>query len=471
MKTVELGGGLRPRDTVSSFARLLPPLVLGAALNPLNSSMLSTALTRLTHSFKQDVGAGSLLITPLYITATIAQPLMGRLADLYSPRKVNLAGLLLVLIAALIGAWAPTFGWLILSRVLLGLGTSANYPSAIAILRRHFAQEGKEMPASVLGWIMVGGQAALVLGPTIGGVLTEWLGWRGIFLINIPLVLVTLWMVRWIPKEKNGQRDHSRRLDVPGILLFTGLLISLYFLLTRRPLTFIGPAALLLFLAGLIVWERRLADPFIHVRLFRQQPSLTLVYIQSVASSYILYLMLYGLPQWIEGVKDISPSKTGLLLLPMSLASAASSMLASRLKSITLITLGGIISAALACAGLFLLDRSSPLTIVTGVSIVMGVAMGTNPMANQASLNLEAPQELTGISFGLYRTFAYLGAIASGAQLKFIFHKGVTDDSFREISWFCLYSTLIMIALYLPVLIGRRMRRTTPSSVAARGHR
>jgi MFS family permease len=185
------GGGLRAGDKVSSFARLLPPLVLGAALNPLNSSMLSTALTRLTHSFGRDAGAGALLITPLYITATIAQPLMGRLADLYSPRKVNQAGLLLVLIAALIGAWAPSFGWLIISRVLLGLGTSANYPSAVAILRRHFAREGKEMPGSVLGWIMVGGQAALVLGPTIGGVLTEWLGWHGIFLINIPLVLVT----------------------------------------------------------------------------------------------------------------------------------------------------------------------------------------------------------------------------------------------------------------------------------------
>src|ERR1700754_4655531 len=131
----------------TAVARLLPPLVLGAMLNPLNSTMLSTALTQLTHSFGRDVSAGALLITPLYITATIAQPLMGRLADIYSPKRVNLAGLVLVLAAAIGGMLAPSFGWLIFSRVLLGLGTSANYPSAVAILRRHFAGEGREMPA------------------------------------------------------------------------------------------------------------------------------------------------------------------------------------------------------------------------------------------------------------------------------------------------------------------------------------
>src|SRR5882762_7173570 len=125
-----------------AVARLLPPLVLGAMLNPLNSTMLSTALTQLTHSFGRDVGSGALLITPLYITATIAQPLMGRLADIYSPKLVNIVGLGLVLAAAVVGMMAPSFGWLIFSRILLGLGTSANYPSAIAILRRHYASEG-----------------------------------------------------------------------------------------------------------------------------------------------------------------------------------------------------------------------------------------------------------------------------------------------------------------------------------------
>src|ERR1700742_672483 len=142
-------------DDRRTMRRLLPPLVLGAMLNPLNSTMLSTALTQLTHSFGRDVSAGALLITPLYITATIAQPLMGRLADIYSPKLVNMAGLGLVLAAAVVGIVAPSFGWLIFSRILLGLGTSANYPSAIAILRRYYAERGRVMPSNALGWIAV----------------------------------------------------------------------------------------------------------------------------------------------------------------------------------------------------------------------------------------------------------------------------------------------------------------------------
>src|ERR1700753_856411 len=135
-------------DDGRAMRRLLPPLVLGAMLNPLNSTMLSTALTRLTHSFGRDVAEGALLITPLYITAMIGQPLMGRLADLYSPKRINYLGLALVLAAGIVGIASRSFSWLIVSRILLGLGTSANYPSAIAILRRYYADRGKPMPAN-----------------------------------------------------------------------------------------------------------------------------------------------------------------------------------------------------------------------------------------------------------------------------------------------------------------------------------
>lgn len=440
-----------------AVARLLPPLVLGAMLNPLNSTMLSTALTQLTHSFGREVSAGALLITPLYITATIAQPLMGRLADIYSPRLVNMVGLILVLAAAVVGMMAPSFGWLIFSRILLGLGTSANYPSAIAILRRHYANEGQVMPQSALGWITMGGQVSLVLGPVIGGVLTEWLGWEGIFLINIPLVAVTLWLSRRIPKD--GVAGTRRSLDLPGILIFSLLLVTLFFTLTTQPLSWYEPVALGVLLIGLILWEKGKEDPFIHVRLFREQPFLTLVYIQSAASSYILYLTLYGLPQWLEGVKRLSPSETGLILLPMSLMAVVSALIVPRWGRPWLTNLLAVVSAGAGSAALFLLHAGSPILLVVAVSMLMGIATGVNPIANQVSLNEEAPQHLTGISFGLYRTFAYLGAIASGSQLKSIFKKGVTDDSFRGIAMYATCSALILIILYLPVWFRRGSRR------------
>jgi MFS family permease len=393
------------------MTRLLPPLVIGAMLNPLNSTMLSTALMRLTHAFGHDVSSGALLITPLYITAMIGQPLMGRLADLYSPKKVSYLGLVLVMVAVIIGMLAPSFGWLIVSRVILGLGTSANYPSAIAILRRYYAERGRVMPANALGWIAVGGMVSMVLGPMVGGFLTEWWGWRGIFLINIPLVLLVGWLSRVLPDE--------------------------------RPVR-----------AG----KRKAGESLGLVRLFRDRPIVALIYIQSTAAGLVLYLTLYGLPQWLEEVKKLSPSATGLILLPMSLSAAVSSLVISRRCGPLTTKWLAVICTVAGCASLFALNAGSPITTIIIVSLLVGLITGTNPIANQASLNEEAPPELSGISFGLYRTFVYIGAIGSGALLKVIFHKGVTDASFRQICWFSLYSSLIMILLYLPMLIGRRRR-------------
>jgi hypothetical protein len=94
--------------------------------------------------------------------------------------------------------------------------------------------------------------------------------------------------------------------------------------------------------------------------------------------------------------------------------------------------------------------------VVIGVSVLVGMITGVNPIANQASLNEAVPAELSGFSFGLYRTFVYLGAVGSGVLLKTIFHKGVTDASFREIAWWTVCSSLVMTVLYLPVLFARR---------------
>jgi len=383
--------------------------------------MLSTALTRLTHSFGRDVAAGALLITPLYITAMIGQPLMGRLADIYSPKRVNYLGLVLVLAAVLVGVFAPSFGWLIVSRALLGLGTSANYPSAIAILRRYYAERGKTMPANALGWIAVGGMVSMVLGPMIGGFVTEWWGWQGIFLVNLPLVVLVAWMSRVLPGGQPVRADN--------------------------------PAGV----AGAAVGAERARRPAV-VRLFLERPIVLLIYIQSAAAGLILYLTLYGLPQWLEGVLNLSPSQTGLILLPMSLSAAVSSLWVSRKGSPLVTKWLAVISAAAGSLSLFVLHAGSPVIVVVGVSVLVGLITGFNPIANQASLNEAVSPDLSGFAFGLYRTFVYLGAVGSGALIKLIFHKGVTDESFRQICWASLYSSLIMMVLYIPVLFGRRKR-------------
>ncbi len=435
------------------------PLILGTMMNPLNSTMLSTALLSLCSSFKVSIGQGAILITSLYVTSTIAQPLMGRLADVYSAKKINQLGFILALAAALIGAFAPAFGWLIVSRIMLGFGTSAAYPSAMALINKKYADEKKPVPGRVLGLIGTSAQISMVLGPVLGGLLTQWLSWKGIFLINVPWVIVSLYLSGAIPdfpaNKKNQSQNLFKKLDMLGIILFSTFLLSLLQALIQHTFSWLLVVPATVLFALLILWERRQETPFIDVRLLAHKPALLLVYVRALATSYILYQMLYAMPQWIEGVKRMTPAATGLMMLPESAMAFATGLLISKSTRLFRQNLFGVIIMLLACIGWFRLDARSGIAYILAVTLVMGVAEGTNLIANQALLNAEAPLAQKGVSSGLYRTFAYLGAIISSTQIKQLFHNGVTDHSFHIIGITIIGSCGALMVLLVPLWFRR----------------
>src|SRR6202000_2555809 len=118
------------------------PLALGSMLNPINSTMISTALAPIGKGFGATVAQTVWLIAGLYLTSAIAQPTMGRLADLFGPRRIYLISLVLVAIAGIVGALAPSLAVLVGARVLLGVGTSGAYPSAMRIFRSQGDRHG-----------------------------------------------------------------------------------------------------------------------------------------------------------------------------------------------------------------------------------------------------------------------------------------------------------------------------------------
>ena len=90
--------------------------------------------------------------------------------------------------------------------------------------------------------------------------------------------------------------------------------------------------------------------------------------------------------------------------------------------------------------------------LIVGITIVIGIATGINMISNQSALSAETTTGNTGVSFGLYRTFSYLGAILSGTQMKVLFHNGVSDHSLHLSGWYASISCCILIILYIPTL-------------------
>src|SRR5580704_14517754 len=115
--------------------RFVAPLALGAALNPINSTMLAVAIVPIADSLHVGVAQAGWLIAGLYLAAAVAQPMMGRLVDLFGPRSVYLASLVFVAVAGVIGWRATSLASLEIARVVLGIGTSGAYPSAMRLFR------------------------------------------------------------------------------------------------------------------------------------------------------------------------------------------------------------------------------------------------------------------------------------------------------------------------------------------------
>ena len=440
--------------------RFMLPLVLGTMMNPLNSTMLATALITLCNSFRVTVGQGAILITSLYVTSTIAQPLMGRLADIYSAKKINTLGFILVMLAAIIGIFAPGLPWLIVSRIVLGLGTSAAYPSAMALINKKYAGAHKAVPGSVLGIVAISSQVSMVLGPTLGGVLTQFLGWRGIFFINIPWVIIAMFLSRAIPDYPVAKSEVKmsifRKLDIPGIILFSAFLLSLLYLLIGHDVSWISIGASILLFALLVVWEWKHDAPFIDVKLLVHRPALSLVYMRTLATNYILYLILYAMPQWVESVRHVMPAKTGLIMLPTSVMAITMGLIISKSNKPVMQNVLGVFVMLMACGGILFLNQNVSIFLVLGFAVIMGSADGINMIANQALLNREAPLSQKGVSFGLYRTAGYIGAIISSTQLKTLFHNGVTDQSFHRIGFYASVSSVVLLLLLVPLLMRKK---------------
>src|SRR5215467_13656684 len=118
-----------------SGRRLVGAVLAGTLLNPLNSSMIAVALVLLQSDFRVSVATASWLLSGFALAAAVAQPLMGRFADLFGPRRIFCTGLLVVGVASVLAPLAPAFGWLIACRMLQAFGTSAAYPAGLAIIR------------------------------------------------------------------------------------------------------------------------------------------------------------------------------------------------------------------------------------------------------------------------------------------------------------------------------------------------
>ncbi|CAM4295327.1 MFS transporter [Paenibacillus tarimensis] len=449
---------------------------LGVLLNPLNSSMVAVAIPRLQNVFQLNFTAISWIIFSFYIASAVSQPVIGRASDLFGRRKIFLTGLIVAFFASLSAPLSPSFGWLIVFRIVQSIGTSMMISVGMAIVRIHIT----EKQASALSVLTSFQSGAAAIGPFVGGVLIYWWDWPAIFLINIPFVLASFLLAwRTIPKEQpSGHamlnqpvRKWLKLIDAPGIILFTvGLISLLVGLLAAKSsghVSFVNASAALtglVLLSAFVRHELKAASPFVPVRILAKHPALTLVNVEFMIVNVLFYSLFFGLPSYLQMVRHISEFHTGLLMLTLGLCSLIASPLAGRwinksgprpalLTAGTLMTLGA--------AWIVTFNEASPVISVCAALAAFGISSGLSNVGLQAALLHSSPKEIIGVSSGLFNMSRNLGAILSSLLIGI-----VMGDKFSFAGFRLLGVILTVIALSL-VFMNWRRHQSRPADSAS----
>lgn len=423
---------------------------LGTLLNPLNSSMISVALTRLQHEFALSFADASWLISVFYLASAAGQPVMGKLSDMFGPKKLFLSGLAVVAVASLLASFSPNFPFLLGCRALQAIGSSTLFPSGMSIVRGRIT----ENQGRALAVLSIFASTSAAFGPSIGGFLIAGFDWQAVFMVNFPFILLSFVLAIFVlPNMGEGHFD-LKKIDFGGIALFLVSIIGLILFLLSIKGSVNWWALLVFVVCGIAFYrlEQRRHDPFIDVNGLKKNHNVTLVYLQFTSINLVYYCYFFGFPTFLQQVKGYSPEHTGLIMLALAGFGVLSSPIAGRMIDLYGSKLPMVVGAVLLAAGTGLLltyRETSPLIWLLAIMSVLGLSNGFNNISTQTALYENVAPEDTGSASGLFQTSRYLGSILSGSLLGVTFNKYIDQSHLHLVAIICFVFCLLIVGLSL----------------------
>ena len=402
---------------------MLAACILGTTVVTVDATVVNVALP----AIQRDLGgglAGQQWTSNAYLVMLGSLLLIGgSLGDVFGERRVFILGVAGFGATSLLCAVAPSIGVLVLARALQGVFGALLTPAALAVIVNTFSQE--ERGKAVGAWTAWGGIGTL-LGPLIGGQLVDAASWRWVFAINLPVVVATIALIRWVMPEER-RRAEAADIDVLGAVLCALGLIGITFALIEQPLRGFGDPAVFLPLAlgGLLfatflVHEDRIRSPMLPLELFRRR-NFAAGNVETFAMYGGLGLVFFFLVLYLQQVAGYTALKAGTATVPVTLVmfglSTRFGALADRYGPRLFMGGGPLVAAA----GLALLSRVGPnVTYATDLLPAMllfalGLSMTVAPLT--ATVLADADEHNAGIASGVNNAIARVSALITIAAV------------------------------------------------------
>jgi EmrB/QacA subfamily drug resistance transporter len=377
-------------------------------------SAVNIALPQISRDFNADVILLGWVNSAGFISSAVVLIPFGRISDIIGIKKMYGYGMILYTLTCALSAASTSVEMLIATRAIQGISIAMVVGNATAIIANVFqpGERGKALGITS-AFVYVG----LAVGPLLGGLLTEVWGWRSIFIFNIPIGLISIWLIFGkIKGEWRGGR--GEKLDVVGSLIFSlGFITFMYgFSILNEILGIILTIAGILVLGVFLIWEKRVASPLIEIDLFRNNKPFIFSNIAALINYAATYATVYLLSLYLQDIKGLSPATAGLVLLAQPAIQACLSPLTGRLSDRVEPRVVSSIGMAVTCLGLIVfsfLTAGTPLILIIGILAVMGIGLALFVSPNTNAVMSSVDSRIYGVASAMVNTARQTGQMFS----------------------------------------------------------
>jgi EmrB/QacA subfamily drug resistance transporter len=419
-----------PAIEVDARARfeILGAVLVGIFLGALDQTIVGPVLPHISTELK---GADyyTWIVTAYLLTSTVSIPVYSKLSDIFGRKPMLLAGIGLFLVGSALSGLSQNMWQLIAFRGLQGLGAGALFPISLAVIGDLFTPAERAKYQGLFGAVF--GIASLV-GPFVGGMLTDNLSWRWIFYVNLPFGLVSLYLI-WHLLPTVRRTGASFNLDTAGVVTMAMTIIPVLIALTlaengdwAAPGVLAGFAIGLVALLAFLFAETRAEDPVIPLGLFRNR-TFAVSGAATFLSSFAFGVLIIFLPLWFEVVQGASSTASGYDLLPFLLGLIASSLVSGLIVSRTghyrLLTIAGAVVLAVGLALFTNLRADTPTPVVWAWMLVAGIGVGPTMTVFTVIVQNAVPFKFMGTATGDLTLMRQIGT-SVGLSVSFTVFRG-----------------------------------------------
>ena len=429
--------GLPQRAKMEILFAVLLGLFLGALDQTIVGPALPTIVTKLAGN---DIYVWA--VTIYLLTSTISVPFWGKLSDIYGRKPMFMIGITIFLIGSALSGLSQNMTELIAFRGFQGIGAGSLFPIALATIGDLFTPAERGKYQGLFGAVF---GIAFIVGPLVGGFLTENIAWNWIFYVNIPVGLVSLYFIwRLLPTVKT--KAATRNFDILGGVIFTIATAFLLVGLTEKGQTDSATHALynwtdpvvggfILIAAigiALFIWaESRAKEPIVPLNLFRNR-----TYAASMVATFFAAFAFFGaiifLPRWFQIVQGYSPTNSGLAALPLMVglifSSIASGLIVARTGRYKWMTVGAIVLMGISTALMTQLRADTPVPIVWLWMFIAGIGVGPTFAVFTLIVQNAVPFNMLGVATSNLTFFRQIGGTVALAIVGTMFASGFQSE-------------------------------------------